>query len=332
MQHKSAMYRIGAAAGLLILILDNRTALSGMHHGLDICINTLIPSIFPFMVLSNILTGNVSGTQGLIMEKLGRFCKVPQGSEMLLLTGFLGGYPVGAQNAAQLYRDGLISREDAHRMCIFCNNAGPSFLFCILLPIFSDFETVLLLWVIQMFSAILLGHFYPGGAHRSTIIRTEHSRTVADSLSMSIHAMAKVCGWVLVFRMLLEFLENWFLWLLPSELQVLVTGVLELSNGCLSLAGVQNESIRFFIASVLLSFGGICICMQTFSVCPKEIQKGYCTGKILHSVLSAVLSLLAMSMKRFLPVRYVLMILFLAGIILVSSAGNPGIKKKEVAF
>lgn len=217
-------------------------------------------------------------------------------------------------------------------MCIFCNNAGPAFLFGIIMPLFSDFTTVILLWMIQILSAILLSHFYPGSSQQSITICTDRSQTVADSLSASIQAMAKVCGWVVIFRMLLEFLEKWFFLRLPAALQVLLIGVLELSNGCLALVTVQHESIRFLLASIMLSFGGICICMQTYSVCPKEIQKGYCAGKLLQSFLAAALSLVVISMKRYLPTAYVLPVLILIGIILVISAGNPRIKKKEVAF
>jgi len=314
------------------LILDSRTALAGMRHGTEICMSTLIPSLFPFMVLSGIMTGNIDGKAGFITRKLGRFCKIPQGTESILLTGFLGGYPVGARNTVLLYEQGLITRKEARRMCVFCNNAGPSFLFGILMPLFADRNTIFLLWMIQILSAILLAHFLPDGSNRTIAIPTKDSSTVTESVTGCIHVMGKVCAWVVLFRMVLEFLNVWFLWRLPVPFQVLLTGILELSNGCLALAAVEAEPIRFLLASIMLSFGGICVCLQTASICPKEIRKGYYCGKMLHALLTAFLSLAALTMNQYLSIRFVLTVYLFAGFILILYPANLRNTKKEVAF
>ena len=50
-----------SASGILLLILDGKTAISGASEGLQLCIRSVIPSLFPFFVLSNLLTGTLLG-------------------------------------------------------------------------------------------------------------------------------------------------------------------------------------------------------------------------------------------------------------------------------
>ena len=89
---------------------------------------------------------------------------------------------------------------------------------------------------------------------------------------------------------ILAFMEVWFLWMLPLPLQALTVGILELSNGCIRLEGLPCEGLRFLIASVLLSIGGICVTLQTASVSEGISLKLYFPGKILQCALSVMMS------------------------------------------
>ena len=42
--------------------------------------------------------------------------------------GFVGGYPVGAKTAINLYERGMCTRTEAERLLAFCNNSGPAFI------------------------------------------------------------------------------------------------------------------------------------------------------------------------------------------------------------
>ena len=104
--------------------------------------------------------------------------------------------------------------------------------------------------------------------------------------------MATVCGWVVLFRVLLAFLKRWFFWILPAAVQVAVTGILELSNGCCELLAVTDVSDRFCICSGILAFGGLCVTMQTVSVTAGLSLKPYFWGKLLQTLFSLALAAL----------------------------------------
>ncbi len=290
MKKRNLCTAIAAAAAILVLILDGKTALSGALDGIELCLATLVPSLFPFFLLSILLTGALSGQSLPILRPIATICKVPKGAESLLAIGFLGGYPVGAQNVAQLYRGGQLSHGQAAQLISICNNAGPAFLFGILGPMFTSPLTPWLLWLIHIVSALLIGSLLPKEENETLSRPAPRPVRFTDALERSVKVMALVCGWVVLMRMVLAFLERWFLWLLPNAAQIAVAGILELSNGCVRLSQVESEGLRFILAAALLSIGGICVTLQTASVTDGISLQFYFPGKVLQCCISLLLA------------------------------------------
>ncbi len=292
---------IFAGLGLLLLILDTKTALIGGAAGLEICLQTLVPSLFPFLFLSILLTVSLSGRELRLLAPLGRLLKIPMGAESILVIGLVGGYPVGAQCIAQAVQRGNISRENGKRMLAFCSNAGPAFLFGMGSRLFADAWMCWALWGIHILSALLVGSCMPGGRDERTKLTAAAPPTASAALRQSVQVMAMICGWVMLFRILLAFCERWFLWLLPVWAQVTLSGLLELANGCCGLVLVENVALRFVLCAGLLSFGGLCVTMQTYSVCAKVDVSRYLPGKLLQTVFSILLAAMAISREMLLP-------------------------------
>lgn len=296
---------IPAAFGLLVLILDTKTALTGASQALELCIRTVIPSLLPFFVLSILLTSALTGESIPFLRPLGRLCGVPRGAESLLLIGMLGGYPAGAQCVAQAN----LRKQDAQRMIAFCNLAGPAFLFGIVAGKFSSSYAPWLLWGIHIFSALFVANLLPGKSRETAVLRSGNPLRISDALQRSLRIMASVCGWIILFRILIAFLERWFLWLLPIPAQVAITGILELSNGCCDLGRISSEGLRFIIASAILASGGLCVTMQTVSVTSGLSLKTYLVGKFLQVLFSIFLAALLQARRMPIPILFWIAIL-----------------------
>lgn len=320
------------SVGMLVIIFDGKTAVSGVLAGLELCLHTLIPSLFPFFVLSSLVTGSLIGRSIGPFRSVCRFCRMPAGSESLLVVGLLGGYPVGAGNIAAELKRGTLTAEDAQRLSVFCNNAGPSFLFGILGPLFPHIGWVWFLWAIQMTASLITGYLLPGGS--SNAVASHHSQSVSlsDCLNRGIKNMAQVCGWVILFRMILEFLSRFVFQRIPQALKITVTGLLELSNGCLALSGISNDAQRFLLAGALLSLGGICVWMQTKAVFPELRLSRYIAGRMLHFLLCMLLSLPAAAVLSDNPSAFILPSILFAGTSMISLLLILRKQKKEVAF
>ena len=288
MERRKYLYGIGAAAGMLVLILDGKTALAGARSGIELCLMTVIPALFPFVVLSILLSGALLGASIPFLSPLRKLLKMPAGTESLLICAFLGGYPAGAVAVSEAFQTGAVSKDTAERLLSFCNNAGPSFLFGMTLSLFPNTGAAWLLWGIHILSALAVGILITG--KEAAPVKLKKGASGADVIRKAVTIMAIVCAWVILFRIIIAFLDRWILWILPPEGRVAVIGFLELSNGCCCLALVKDVRIRLILCSGMLALGGVCVTMQTVSSVRGLKMNLYFLGKILQFVCSILLS------------------------------------------
>lgn len=295
-----------AFGGMLALILDSKTTLLGASQGITLCIRTLIPTLFPFFVLSTLLTSSLTGL------------KLPFGGDgAYFLIGLLGGYPVGAKSIADSGARGGLSKEKAGRMIAFCNNAGPAFLFGIGMQLFENLWICLLLWGIHILSAGMVAILTPADKTKGSRISISNPISLTEAVQASLKTMALVCGWVVLFRVLLSILSRWCLWMLPKLGISIVFGLLELSNGILYLSEIPSVGLRFTLFSAYLAFGGLCVALQTCSLIGGSgiSFRRYLPGKLTQTAISLLLSALCQFAfppeHRFLPAPVTIVIVLL---------------------
>lgn len=273
---------LGCAA-MLVLILDAKTALSGAKEGVELCLWTVIPALFPFFVASNLLSGNLNAR---FLRPLGKLLRLPQGAEPILLAGFLGGYPVGAKCIADAVSSGSLTREDGRRMLGFCSNAGPAFIFGVVANQLGGWKVAALLWGSHILSALVVGVLLPSSpvTHPVRIAKMQ-----ADPLQSSLRAIGSVCGWVVLMRVVIAVGDRWIGWLLPRNWQIALSGLLELTNGCCMLRKIENPSLRMLLCTIFLNFGGLCVLMQTASVADSCGLGYYFPGKVMQTCFGILL-------------------------------------------
>lgn len=258
---------------------------------MQLCIKTVIPSLFPFLVLSGYINSSLAGQRLKLLRPLGRICGIPSGCESSLVLGLFGGYPIGAQCIGAAYKSHTLSKQDAERMLGFCNNAGPAFIFGMLSGMFSNALMPWVLWAIHICSALVCGCLLPGKSKQEACGVQSSQITAAKAMEQGLKAIATICGWVIVFRVAIRILTIRVLWLAPLLQQIMFVGFMELTNGSLEAVYLPEE-LRFVLCSVFLGFGGVCIAMQTASVAKGLRIHVYLIGKILQASVSGIVSLL----------------------------------------
>lgn len=287
MRRRKTLYGACAAVGMMILILDSKTAFTAAKSGIALCLVTVIPALFPFIFLSILLSDSLLGERISILRPLGKLLKMPEGTESLLLCAFLGGYPSGAIAISNAFHAGSLSRHEAERLLSFCNNAGPAFIFGMGMSVFADSRIPWILWGIHILSAVIAGILIPGPQNSSAEL-TRKSKSPA--ITAAVSAMASVCAWVILFRVIIGFLDRWLLWLLPTEAKVAAVGFLELSNGFCALALVKDVRVRLILCSTMIALGGLCVTMQTITVTKGLRLTKYYLGKMTQFFISLLLS------------------------------------------
>ena len=280
-----------SALGMAALIFDSKTALLGAEAGIEVCMKTVVPSLFPFFVLSILLGGALAGQRMRLLSPLARLLKVPENAVSLIVVGLLGGYPVGAQVVAGAYEDGRLAKKDAQRMLAFCSNAGPAFLFGMGARLFDELWICFLVWFIHIVSSWCVALLTPCSSARNAGYTTNGGVTLTQALKKAVAVLATVCGWVVLFRVLIAFADRWVLWAVTPEVRAVIIGFSELANGCCELQKIGCVGLRISLFAVLLSFGGLCVMMQTASVCEGLRIGLYLPGKICQGAISLLLSI-----------------------------------------
>lgn len=249
------------------LPFQNDVCTFAVTSGLSVCFKTLIPSLFPFLFFSTLLCAcagdMISALSAPLLCPL--FGITPEACRVVVL-GTLGGFPSGSYLAAELYREGKISRAEAERLPMFCNNAGPMFvLSAVGVHVFSSLRLGLLLYLVHLSASFLLA-FLTRPQHAASF-RTRMKNTVSgtslplfslfsQSLQKSLRSMAVICGNFLIFRVLTFLFSPLMKPGLPASL---LKGSLEMTGGLLSLPDTGDALV---VAAAILGFNGLCVHMQ----------------------------------------------------------------------
>lgn len=251
---------MGLALGLLAvmagLLAASETAAQAVREGLALCGGSVIPALFPFLVVSRLFvaTGSAAALGRLLAPLTRRVLGVSGPGGTAVLLGLLGGYPVGAQTAGELVRTGAVSRQEGQRLLLFCNNCGPAFALGVAgVGCFGSLRAGAWLWLIHVSAAVLTALLT-----RST--SSPEGRT-SPSAPMSLvsafpgavrgagEGMLHVCGFVVFFLVLTRLLTA-----LTGLEHPLPLGLLELTGGILRLSGARGD---FVLAAALMGWGGV---------------------------------------------------------------------------
>ena len=268
---------------MIFLILDSRCAADSAREAMILCGRTLIPSLFPLFVLGGMLAPALAQIR---IPGLSRILGFPEG---YFLLGLLGGYPLGAACIARVAERGDLRAEDAERISGLCSLCGPGFLFGVVGTLLSP-GAAAVLFALQLEAALLTAALWPGAAGIQSPARTE-AVSLSDALNKAVRSILTVCGWVTLAAVAAGFLRRWVFPFLPEGIAVVLTGLMELTNGILA-AGNLGKDARFLLCALFASFGGISVLLQIRGVSP-GIWMGQCISqKTAHAVITTALAFL----------------------------------------
>ena len=265
-------------------------------EALSLCVRSVVPATFPFLVVSAWLVRLGFGelTAPWLAGLMEPLFRVPGAGSSALLLGMTAGYPIGAASAAELYREGSLSRSEAERLLTFCNTGNPVFFISVLgSGVFGSVRTGLYLWLIHLLSALLTGLFLRGS---ETSAERQHPPASAPiravSLAGSFVAAVRsalttqvtVCAYVTFFYVAARPLAA-----AGGLAGAALVGLTELYS---FVPLLTTDCFGFILASVMTARGGLSVLCQTAAVLEDSgLPLRPClAGKALHGALSAPLA------------------------------------------
>ena len=327
-RYRDLILGIALLGGAAALVLWPELTMEAMRDGIRLCGNVILPSLFPFFVLSSLVVElGMSRYLGKLLEPIMvPLFRVSGSCAAALALGFIGGYPVGARTAILLYETGPCSRTAAERLLAFCNNSGPAFILGVVgAGVFGSGRLGLLLCLTHLLASLAVGvlfRFYRPGDRPRAKGRAPHFQTASfpaaftRSVTGALQSTLHICAFILFFTVLLRVLARAGILDLLSRLlcallsplgltrswaERLLTGLLEVSSGVTSLTG-GSLSGRLSMAAFMLGWAGVSVHCQVLAFLGDSgrSMRTYVAGKLLHGGLSA---LLTAALVRLLPLE-----------------------------
>ena len=308
----------------LALVCWPQEVSAAVREGLTLCYNVILPSLFPFFILSSLMISlGLAGYLGRLLEGIMRpLFHVGGACATAFALGFVGGYPVGARSALTLYQSGQCTKTECERLLAFCNNSGPAFILGVVgAGVFADSRVGLLLCLVHALASVGVGLVFRFYRWRGPSAREERpvpviaaqrfSTAFTGAVQGAVTSTLSICAFVVCFTVIIRlcFLSG----LLPAlarllgELlaplgfsepwaQKLLTGALELSSGVASLTQGGSLSGRVSMAAFLLGWAGVSVHCQVLSFLSDSGLniRTYLMGKLLHGCFSAALTAAAL--------------------------------------
>lgn len=283
----------------IMLLFFPKIASDGAYNGISICLKSLIPSLFPFLVLSLFLTE--SRLSKIILKipsmLLSKICGLDKDLCDMFFLGMIGGYPSSAKNLSTLYSNKKISSQNAEIMLNFCTNAGPSFLISAVgSKMFLSDSIGAVLFVSSILSSFTLIFVYARkikmeNSHIAKTKKLPLSSSLVSSVKNSCSAMCTICAFVILFSVFAAFIpnaENEF-----SLIKGIFVGIFEVTSGVM-ITAEDISLVRVLITSALCGFGGFCVIFQICAIFSESNLsiKGFIFSRLLNAVLNAFYTLI----------------------------------------
>lgn len=298
----------------LLLLLFPDIAKSGASDGLFLWYNSIVPILFPFIILSNMMvtTGSFSWFLQPFFLLQKKFPSFHPWYFYALILGFFCGYPMGAKAVADLIDQGKLSISEGNSLIPIVNQASPMFLagyvgvhiFKRSLPLSRILFFIYCPALVSFLFLLFHKNRAPGANENVGIFTCLVPSHKKNSMSLSMEHTIWDSFFILVtigvYMMLFSILMKLSHALLPHSLLLTIgTCFLEFSTGLHTLNEMQflSYSIKTSLLLALTSFGGFCTAAQTYSITHHSgiSMKSYLIRKAFLALLVFLLSYSSLS-------------------------------------
>lgn len=282
---------VGTVLCVAGLVIYPKETADGIKNGLLLLAENIIPSLFPFMVLSTYISSSplIDFFAKILEKPAQKIFKTNAVALISVILGLLGGYPIGAKSAAEFYERGKLTENEVRRLLCWCVNPSPAFVITAVGTfMLANTKSGIILYFSCLSATLTIGfctRFFSDG--KSTLKTAESTvdrkNIFVNSVSVGSEAMFSVCGWVLVFSAI-AVLSDVFS---PNKtVAVLLKSVLEVTTGC---GYAVSNGLPLPVICAILGFGGLAVIFQIAPYTEKcNIQiKTFICVKIINGALSS---------------------------------------------
>lgn len=301
-KYKNIIIIICSLFFLVNLIIYRNLVFDIVGFSLNIWITSLLPALFPFFIVSDILINYdvIKYFPKVIRNSIKYLFNVSDNGLVIILLSMLSGFPSNARNIKNMYLDKKITKEEGEHLLYFTHFSNPMFILGTIPLILNSNKISKYILISHYLANIILGiclrkYNRVNDSNNSNYKEDKHNfgLVLTTSIRKSLDSVLGILGTLTVFLIISTLLINFFN--LDNTSSLLIKSILELTSGLKELGSYNLlDKYLLIISSCILSFGGLSVHMQVINeLVDTDISyKNYFIGRILQVVLSLGISYL----------------------------------------
>ena len=302
---------------IILFIINLNTCMQSTFTGLNLVIKAILPTIFPFSVICNLIIhyDGISFYSNILGPIICKPLKLSNCSSFPIVASLLCGYPLGCKYCCDLYELGYISKEEYLRLLNIASNASPIFLIgSVGAAMLGNIKYGFILLLGNYLAPLIIGFFTKKNTHEFNNsneypLKTDGSYNfgiiIKTSIENAINTTLQVGAFVIIFSIIIGIIKNnsliniifnnveKLLSLSPNSLYGIFLGSIEYTNGCKILTSISSSIIfKLSAISFICSFSGLSIIGQISSFTGKfNISlKKYSFIKFIQGIISFIIT------------------------------------------
>ena len=301
-KYKNIIIIICSLFFLVNLIIYRNLVFDTVGFSLNIWITSLLPALFPFFIVSDILINYdvIKYFPKVIRNSIKYLFNVSDNGLVIILLSMLSGFPSNARNIKNMYLDKKITKEEGEHLLYFTHFSNPMFILGTIPLILNSNKISKYILISHYLANIILGiclrkYNRVNDSNTSNYKEDKHNfgLVLTTSIRKSLDSVLSILGTLTIFLIISTLLINFFN--LDNTSSLLIKSILELTSGLKELGSYNLlDKYLLIISSCILSFGGLSVHMQVINeLVDTDISyKNYFIGRILQVVLSLGISYL----------------------------------------
>ena len=301
-KYKNIIIIICSLFFLVNLIIYRNLVFDTVGFSLNIWITSLLPALFPFFIVSDILINYdvIKYFPKVIRNSIKYLFNVSDNGLVIILLSMLSGFPSNARNIKNMYLDKKITKEEGEHLLYFTHFSNPMFILGTIPLILNSNKISKYILISHYLANIILGiclrkYNRVNDSNNSNYKEDKHNfgLVLTTSIRKSLDSVLSILGTLTVFLIMSTLLINFFN--LDNTSSLLIKSILELTSGLKELGSYNLlDKYLLIISSCILSVGGLSVHMQVINeLVDTDISyKNYFIGRILQVVLSLGISYL----------------------------------------
>ena len=289
----------------LFLILCNKTLISRtIITSFSIWFNTLVPSMFPMFILSDILI-SYNFTMYIpkkIINFISKIFNISDSSVVIIFLSMISGFPTNAINIKNAYDNNMISKNEAEHLLLFNHFANPLFVLETIGTFYlNNYRIGIIILISLILGSIIIGVLFRNKNHTTLvnyISKNDNCQSfgtiLSEAIKKSINSLLMISGTVTLFLVLSTLIINVFN--LNNFTAVLIQGTLEMTMGTSFVSSLNiNDIVKVVSTTSIIAFGGLSIHLQVISILDDKIRyRNYFIGRLCHAFISGVIAFIVM--------------------------------------